>query len=154
MDGWMDVHFGPWALLYEVFNPNVSKYINKQVVCTEIKIFGNLPFPYWIGKVQYINNQVVWTEIKMQYLKVWEDVACCLCHPIPNGLVYVCARQWWADTAANGFTIDRASGHRWQQLREAILKKKSNFMKNFHKMVTPPPVLYLWNPYSDLFAHF
>ena len=34
------------------------------------------------------------------------------------------------------------------------LKKMWNFEKNFLKMVTPPPVLNLRNPYSDFFAHF
>ena len=28
-------------------------------------------------------------------------------------------------------------------------KKYQNFMKYFHKTETPPPVLHLWNPYSD-----
>ena len=27
-------------------------------------------------------------------------------------------------------------------------------MKKFHKMVTRPPVLYLWNPYSDFYRKF
>ena len=36
-------------------------------------------------------------------------------------------------------------------LGKPSFKKNRNFMKNFHKMVTPPPVLYLWNPYSDFY---
>ena len=34
-------------------------------------------------------------------------------------------------------------------------KKKRNFMKKFHKTGTPPPpVLLLWNPYSEIWPYF
>ena len=36
-----------------------------------------------------------------------------------------------------------------QSLGKPSLKKYRNFMKYFHKTVTPPPFLHLWNPYSD-----
>ena len=32
-------------------------------------------------------------------------------------------------------------------------KKKRNFMKKFHKTVAPPPVLLLWNPYSEFWPY-
>ena len=41
------------------------------------------------------------------------------------------------------------------QLGKPSFKKYRNFMKYFHKTVTcPPPVLHLWNPYSDFATGF